>query len=119
VCFEASCGYGYLHDLFGELAARVAVAHPGHLRLIFRTQKKNDRVNAKKLATLLFLDQVPTIHIPSVDVRGWRSLIEFRHRLVAKRTRVKNALPARSKSLFRPNRDCVFSSAGRVGEPTS
>ena len=94
VCYEASCGYGHLHDLFGKLAKRVVVAHPGHLRLIFRTKKKNDRVDAKKLATLLFLDQVPTIHVPSVDVRSWRSLIEFRHRLVAKRTRVKNSLRA-------------------------
>ncbi len=94
VCYEASCGYGHLHDLFGRQAKRVAVAHPGHLRLIFRTKKKNDRVDAKKLATLLFLDQVPTIHVPSMDVRSWRSLIEFRHRLVAKRTRVKNALRA-------------------------
>ena len=94
VCYEASCGYGHLHDLLGKLAERVVVAHPGHLRLIFRTKKKNDRVDAKKLATLLFLDQVPTIHVPSVDVRSWRSLIEFRHRLVAKRTRVKNSLRA-------------------------
>ena len=94
VCYEASCGYGHLHDLFGKLAQRVVVAHPGQLRLIFRSKKKNDRVDAKKLATLLFLDQVPTIHVPSVDVRSWRSLIEFRHRLVAKRTRAKNALRA-------------------------
>ncbi len=94
VCYEASCGYGHLHDLFGKQAKRVVVAHPGQLRLIFRTKKKNDRVDAKKLATLLFLDQVPTIRVPSLDVRSWRSLIEFRHRLVAKRTRVKNALRA-------------------------
>ncbi len=94
VCYEASCGYGHLYDLFGKVARRVVVAHPGHLRLIFRTKKKNDRVDAKKLATLLFLDQVPAIHVPSIDVRSWRSLIEFRHRQVGKRTRVKNSLRA-------------------------
>jgi len=94
VCYEASCGYGHLHDLLHKIARRVVVAHPGQLRLIFRTKKKNDRVDAKKLATLLFLDQVPAVHVPSVDVRSWRALIEFRHRLVAKRTRVKNALRA-------------------------
>ena len=63
--------------------SQVIVAHPGQLRLIFRSKKKNDRVDAKKLATLLFLDQVPQVHVPSVDVRSWRSTIEFRHRLVA------------------------------------
>lgn len=28
VCFEASCGYGYLHGRLSALAERVAVAHP-------------------------------------------------------------------------------------------
>lgn len=92
ICYEASCGYGYLYDRLRKIARRVVVAHPGQLRLIFRTKKKNDRVDAKKLAMLLFLGQVPTVHVPSVDVRAWRRLIEFRHRLVGKRTRAKNGL---------------------------
>jgi len=92
VCYEASCGYGYLHDQLQRIAQRVVVAHPAQLRLIFRSKRKNDRVDAKKPATLLFLDQVPSVYVPSVDVRGWRSLIEFRHRLIAKRVRVKNSL---------------------------
>jgi len=92
VCYEASCGYGYLHDQLQRIAQRVVVAHPAQLRLIFRSKRKNDRVDAKKLATLLYLDQVPSVYVPSVDVRSWRSLIEFRHRLVAKRVRVKNSL---------------------------
>jgi transposase len=92
ICYEASCGYGHLHDRLGRLSTRVEVAHPGQLRLIFRSKRKNDRVDAKKLATLLFLGQVPQVHVPSMDVRSWRSMIEFRHRLVAKQTRVKNGL---------------------------
>jgi transposase len=92
VCYEASCGYGYLHDHLRRFARRVVVAHPGQLRLIFKSKKKNDRVDARKLALLLLLDQVPTVHVPSVDVRSWRSFIEFRNRLIGKRTRVKNGL---------------------------
>ena len=41
------------------MARRVAVAHPGQLRLIFRAKRKNDRVDARKLAKLLYLDEVP------------------------------------------------------------
>ena len=37
VCYEASCGYGHYHDLLRPLAARVVVAHPGRLRLIFQS----------------------------------------------------------------------------------
>jgi hypothetical protein len=47
VCYEASCGYGHSHDLLRPLAARVLVAHPGQLRLIFRSNNKNDRNDAE------------------------------------------------------------------------
>ena len=50
VCYEASCGYGHFHDLLRPLAARVLVAHPGQLRLIFRSKNKNDRNDAERLA---------------------------------------------------------------------
>ena len=57
VCYEASCGYGHYHDLLRPLAARVLVAHPGQLRLIFRSKNKNDRNDAERLAKLLYLVQ--------------------------------------------------------------
>jgi len=98
ICYEASCGYGHLYDRLAAVAKHVCVAHPGHLRLIFKSKRKNDRVDAKKLATLLLLDQVPTVHVPSKDVRGWRRTIAFRNRLVAERTRLKNRLRALCRS---------------------
>ena len=91
VCFEASTAYGYLFELLSQVAARVVVAHPGQLRLIFRSKQKNDRADAEKLAKLLFLDEVPAVYVPSREVRAWRQLVEYRRRLVAKRTRTKNA----------------------------
>ena len=94
ICFEASTGYGYLHDRLQRIARRVQVAHPGHLRLIFRSKRKSDRVDAEKLAKLLYLDEVPPVYVPSVDVRGWRRLIEHRHGLVGDRTRLKNKIRA-------------------------
>lgn len=94
VCFEASTAYGYLYEMLSEVAQRVVVAHPGQLRLIFRSKQKNDRADAEKLAKLLYLDEVPTVYVPSKNVRAWRQLIEYRRSLVAKRTRAKNALRA-------------------------
>jgi transposase len=94
ICYEASCGYGYLHDQLRRFAARVVVAHPAKVRCIFQSKRKNDRIDAKKLATLLFLDQVPAVHVPSIDIRGWRRTIEFRQRLIGRRTQIKNGLRA-------------------------
>lgn len=94
VCYEASCGYGHYHDLLRPLAARVLVAHPGQLRLIFRSKDKNDRKDAERLAKLLYLGELPTVHVPSSDVRAWRELINCRSQVIAKRTRAKNAMRA-------------------------
>ncbi len=94
VCYEASCGYGPLYEAMSQFAVRVEVAHPGHLRLIFRSKRKNDRVDAEKLAKLLYLGEVPTVHVPSPEVRAWRGTAEHRARLVRGRTRIKNRVRA-------------------------
>lgn len=94
VCYEASCAYGWLHDRLTALGCRVQVAHPGKARLIFRTKRKNDRIDAEKLAKLLYLDQVPLAHVPSPERRQWRSLIEYRQQLITGRTAAKNRLRA-------------------------
>ena len=92
ICFEASTGCGYLFDRLQPLAQRVEVAHPGQVRLIFRAKNKHDRIDAAKLAKLLFLDQVPKAYIPDQQARAWRGLVECRTKTVDKRTRAKNGL---------------------------
>lgn len=92
--FEASLGYGPLHDQLKAFCSRVRVAHAGRLKLIFQSKRKNDRVDARNIAKLLFLDELPQVHVPKLDVRAWRELIEFRKRSVDKRTRCKNSLRA-------------------------
>jgi transposase len=94
VCYEASCGYGHYHDLLRPLSSRVLVAHPGQLRLIFRSKDKSDRKDAERLAKLLYLGEVPTVHVPSLDVRTWRELINCRSQVIEKRTRAKNTVRA-------------------------
>jgi len=119
VCYEASLGYGELHDALRGVRVRgmetqVQVAHPGHLRAIFRSKRKNDRIDAKKLATALFLDQVPRIHVPEREGREWRQLIEHRRRQVDKRVRSMNSLRAvlRGQGLAAPRRGGLWSAAG-------
>lgn len=101
ICYEASCGYGYLYEKLAPLplARHVAVAHPGQLRLIYKSKRKNDRVDAAKLAKLLYLDLVPQVHVPRADVRAWRALITYRHKLMSKRVAVKNQIRALLRGL--------------------
>ncbi len=96
VVFEASCGYGFLYDRLTAMkqVRRVVVAHPGQLRLIFRSKRKNDRIDAGKLAVLLRMDMIPEAYVPSVEIRQWRELIEYRQAVVARVVRCKNGLRA-------------------------
>jgi transposase len=114
VCYEASCGYGHYHDILRPLAARVLVAHPGHLRLIFRSKNKNDRNDAERLAELLYLGETPTVHVPAAEVRAWRELINCRAQVVAKRTRAKNTLRAllRSAGVVPPKKPGLWTKKG-------
>jgi transposase len=114
VCYGASCGYGHYHDLLRPLAARVLVAHPGQLRLIFRSKNKNDRNDAERLAKLLDLGETPAVHVPTPEVRAWRELINCRGQLVAKRTRAKNAARAllRSAGVVVPKKPGLWTKGG-------
>jgi transposase len=114
VCYEASCGYGHYHDLLRPLATRVLVAHPGQLRLIFRSKHKNDRNDAERLAKLLYLGETPTVHVPSAEVRTWRELINCRSQVIAKRTRAKNSVRAllRGAGVVPPKHPALWTKAG-------
>ena len=52
---EACWNWGWLYDLLHELPGvdGVVLSHPGKTRLIAEAQIKTDRLDAKKLATLL------------------------------------------------------------------
>ena len=100
----------------GGGAARVVVAHPGLLRLMFRSKQKNDRQDAEKLATLLSLGEVPQVHVPRYEVRAGRELITFRRRLIEKRTWAKNGIRGllRAVGQVPPRRPSLWSKAGMI-----
>ena len=104
VVYEASLGYGPIYQRLTAFCQRVVVAHPKKLKWIFRSRQKNDKVDAQKLAKLLYLDEVAEVHVPSMDVGNWRQWIAHRRRLVDKRTKVKNSLKAllRAEGIVKP-----------------
>jgi transposase len=58
---------------------------------------------------------VPTVHVPTVSVRSWRRLIQFRQRLVVQRTAIKNRLRAllRAYGVVVPRRPGLWTRAGQ------
>jgi transposase len=114
VCYEASTGYGALHERLMPLACKIAVAHPGRLRLIYQSTKKSNRVDARKLAALMHLNQVPVVHVPRQEVRSWRGLIEHRRSLVDQVVGVKNQVRAllRGQGIKGPSGKRMWSKPG-------
>ena len=65
---------------------------------IYRTTKKNDRIDARKMAVLLSISEVPAVYMPSKEVRQWRETILHRKKIVTKIVQVKNRIRATLKS---------------------
>jgi len=98
LAYEVSGYSGYIHDQLCECVDRIAVANPVKTTWIFRTAKKTDRVDARKLAVLLSIGELPTVHVPNKEVRQWRQMILHRRNIVRDICRVKNRIRAILKS---------------------
>jgi transposase len=112
VVFEATGGYGPVHQALSRVARRVVMAHPASLRLIWATKRKHDRLDAQKLAKLLYLDAVPQAHVPCAATRQWRRLIELRRSLVRRRAALKNQVHALLRTCGIAPPKSLFSKAG-------
>lgn len=106
ICFEVGTQAQWVASVVRPLAAEVQVANASRIPWLFRDGRKNDRIDAKKLAILLSMKQVPTVHLPSADVSAWRALIQHRRSLVGRQTMTKNRIRAilRSFALRCPQR---------------
>lgn len=94
VAFEVGTPAQWVASIVRPLAAEVQVANPSRMPWLFRDGRKNDKLDARKIATLLHLNQLPTVHLPRVEVSAWRALINHRRTLIKRRTMVKNGIRA-------------------------
>jgi len=93
VVIEVGSSAGWITDLAVRLGIELQVANPSHEGWRWRSvKKKTDRVDALKLARLSAMNQLPQVVVPSKAVREWRSLIQYRQSLVARRTAIKNTI---------------------------
>ena len=93
VVIEIGPSAGWVHDLVVALEIEVQVANTNHQAWRWRSvRRKTDRLDALKLAQLSAMNQLPTVYMPSPQVRQWRSLITYRHTLIGERTRIKNQI---------------------------
>jgi transposase len=96
--YEISGQAGWWYDNLSDVADEVKVCNPTKMTWIYRTAKKNDRIDARKMAVLLRIGELPTVYMPDTAVRQWRQMIRHRQDLLCKQTKAKNQIRALLKS---------------------
>jgi transposase len=89
---EATIFTGWIYDHLRPHAAAVKVAHPVMLRAIAASKKKNDRVDAGKIADCLRCDFLPECHMASTEIRDRRRTLRYRYLLVRQMVQMKNRI---------------------------
>jgi len=92
VAMEATIFTGWIYDHLLPHAAQVKVAHPVMLRAIAAAKKKNDRIDAGKIADCLRCDFLPECHMASTEIRDRRRTLWYRHLLVRQMVQMKNRI---------------------------
>lgn len=87
---EATLFTGWIYDFLLPFAAALKVAHPAMLKAIAASKKKNDRVDARKIADLLRCDLLPVCYTAPSDLRELRRVLRYRNLLVTEAVRMKN-----------------------------
>jgi transposase len=95
VVIEVGAQAGWVVDLCRTLGIEVQVACANGEAWRWKNVKyKSDRQDALKLARLSANNELTLVHVPAKDVRQWRSLMQYRHKLVERRTAVRNSIHA-------------------------
>ena len=70
--------------------SQMKVAHPLMLRAIAAAKKKNDKIDAGKIADCLRCDFLPECHMIPPEIRDRRRTLRYRHLLVRQMVQMKN-----------------------------
>src|SRR5262250_1123527 len=89
---EATMFSGWIYDHLKPHAAGLKVAHPLMLRAIAVAKKKNDRIDAKKIAACLRCDFLPEVLHGSTEIRERRRTLRYRNLLVRQAVPMKNKI---------------------------
>ena len=89
---EATIFTGWIYDHLLPHAEKVKVAHPLMLRAIAAAKRKNDEIDASKIADCLRCDFLPECYMASTEIRDRRRTLRYRGLLVRQMVQMKNRI---------------------------
>jgi transposase len=95
VLFEVGSSAGWVADMLRNLKIHFEVANTNDEKWKWKRNKnKTDKKDAHKLAMMYVYGSLPTVHMPTKEVRQRRSLINYRQSIVKRITQSKNIIRA-------------------------
>src|SRR5258706_3412765 len=92
IAMEATIFTGWIYDHLLPHGERVKVAHPLMLRAIAAAKKKNDRIDAGKIADCLRCDFLPECYMTSTEIRERRRTLRYRNLVLKQMVQMKNRI---------------------------
>jgi transposase len=90
IAMEATIFTGGIYDHLLPHAEKVKVAHPLMLRAIAAAKRKNDTIDARKIADCLRCDLLPECHMASTEIRDRRRTLRYRNLVLRQAVQMKN-----------------------------
>jgi transposase len=90
IAMEATIFTGWIYDHLLPHAEKVKVAHPLMLRAIAAAKRKNDRIDAGKIADCLRCDSLPECHMAPTEIRDRRRTLRYRSLVIKQMVQMKN-----------------------------
>lgn len=94
VAMEATLFTSWIYDHLKPHAVEVKVANPSMLKAITASKRKNDRIDASKIADLLRANLLPQCYMAPSEIRQLRRSLRYRNLLVRQMTMTKNKVSA-------------------------
>ncbi len=89
---EATLFSGWIYDTLKPYAACLEMAHPLMLKAIAASKKKNDTIDARKIADLVRCHLLPACYVATPQIRELRRLLRYRNLVVRESVRMQNKI---------------------------
>ena len=89
---EAMLFSGWIYDTLQPFAAELEMGHPALMKAIAASKKKNDKLDARKIADMVRCDLLPACYVAPVEIRELRRMLRYRNLGVGQAVRLKNKM---------------------------
>jgi transposase len=89
---EATLFSGWIYDTLKPYAAELQMGHPAMMKAMAASKKKNDRLDARKIADLVRCHLLPVCYVAPPEIRELRRMLRYRNLVVQQAVQMKNRM---------------------------